>query len=129
MWFLVFFAVQGLGDIDGSPPRGEFLNFVFVHDDKRDDVEWKIRGTSMTSTEWSKSTFLGLVRKCGGRQWTAASIDSRSIRVTGESGARSRDIVRCVKAGTSVRFAATVEYRAYGTVQRDIWSFRDLWDR
>lgn len=129
MILLTLFAMQGLGGISSLPPPEEDLSFLFVRDDEEKDLEWKIRGSASTPTEWSRSTFFGIVEQCGGKKLKGGSSHGHRIGVMAKSGSENLEIARCVKASTSVRFSVTVEHRAYGNVSRDKWPFRELWNR
>ncbi len=129
MILLTLLAMQGLGGMSSWPPPEESLRFIFVRDDEKRDSEWKIRGSANTSTEWSGWTFLGIVDQCGGKTLTLGPTHGRRISVIGASGDGNLEIVRCVKASTSVRFSVSVMHRAYGDERDDKWPFKELWNR
>ncbi len=129
MLFLSILFVQGLGGMSSFPPPEEYLRFVFVHDDEQKDLEWKIRGSATTPTEWSGSKFFEIVEQCGGNKLRFGASLGRRISVFGRSGGEDLEIARCVKASTSVRFSVGIERRAYGNINWYTSSFRTLWNR
>lgn len=130
MILLTLFAMQGLGGMSSFPPPEEYLHFAFVHDDDDEkDLEWNIRGSSVQPTEWSESKFLDIVAQCGGKKLVLGWSLEHRIGVIARSGAKNLEMVRCVKASTSVRFSVTIKRRAYGSVSHYKRQFRELWNR
>ncbi|GAA0861417.1 hypothetical protein GCM10009115_04000 [Sphingopyxis soli] len=131
---------SGLGEF--RPPE-EMLEFDFERGDapsddggedegeKKDEKgnSKKVQGSLTVPTTWSTSTFLGIVRQCGGKQLSATSLAGNWITVSGARTANDLEIARCVQASTSVRFFVKVKRRAQGGVTYYDQPFRELWDR
>ncbi|MBN8842165.1 MAG: hypothetical protein J0H88_02865 [Sphingomonadales bacterium] len=129
MILLALLAMRGLGGISDLPPPEHELYFLFVHDEEEKDTDWKIQGSATTPTEWSRDIFNDIVKQCGGKKLHSGPSAGRQIAVMVKSGKDDLDIVRCVKASTSVRFAVRIQHREYGTTSWEKWPFRELWDR
>ena len=105
------------GDADQGEDKGEKSNSK------------KVQGLLAAPTAWSTSTFLAIVRQCGGKGLSATSYAGYWITISGARTANDLEIARCVRASTSVRFFVKVKRRAMGKVTYYDQPFRELWDR
>lgn len=109
------------------PPPDERLSFIFTRDPHAQ--EEKISGSLTTPTEWSTPSFFRMVKGCGAKRVGVESKDQLYITVNSDHGANDMDVVRCVQASTSVRFAAGVKRRGNGSTIFDEEPFRALWSK